>query len=165
MNESLVPYEPLSGAKPLETLMPANLVSSFDAAKARLVSAVGNVDDFVQEKLGYKTKEALYNALAGEQIDATAFAIHQHETGGSFINGHLMGIGKGRVASAMLVYAHLNGLTPIFITERPNLYPAIMRDLADIGYGHLRPLITNDGLTGAQAVSYTHLTLPTTPYV
>ncbi|WP_340151905.1 strawberry notch C-terminal domain-containing protein [uncultured Sneathiella sp.] len=152
MNESLVPYEPLSGAKPLETLMPANLVSSFDAAKARLVSAVGNVDNFVQEKLGYKTKEALYNALAGEQIDATAFAIHQHETGGSFINGHLMGIGKGRVASAMLVYAHLNGLTPIFITERPNLYPAIMRDLADIGYGHLRPLITNDGLTGAQAL-------------
>ena len=152
MTETLVAYKPLSSAKPLDTLMPSNLVSSFEKAKTRLTKAVGNVDAFVQEKLGYATQEELFNALSAEQIDATAFAIHEQETGGSFINGHLMGIGKGRVAAAMIVYAHLNGLTPIFFTERPNLYPAIMRDLADIGYGHLRPLITNDGLTGQKAL-------------
>lgn len=152
MSDTLVQYNPLSAGKPLDTLMPANLVDSFDKAKQRLLRAVGDIDDFVQEKLGYANHEELYNALSAEQIDATAFAIHQHETGASFINGHLMGIGKGRVAAAMLVYAHLNGLTPVFITERPNLYPAIMRDLTDIGYGHLRPLITNDGLSGAKAL-------------
>ena len=152
MREALVTYKPLSNAKPLDTLMPSNLVNSFEKAKERLIKAVGNVDTFVQEKLGYDSQEKLFNALSAEQIDATAFAIHEHETGGSFINGHLMGIGKGRVAAAMIVYAHRNGLTPIFFTERPNLYPAIMRDLADIGYGHLRPLITNDGLTGQKAL-------------
>lgn len=152
MSEALVPYKALSKAKPLDTLMPSNLVNSFEKAKERLIKAVGDVDTFVQEKLGYDSPDALFNALSAEQIDATAFAIHEHEKGGSFINGHLMGIGKGRVAAAMIVYAHLNGLTPIFFTERPNLYPAIMRDLADIGYGHLRPLITNDGLTGQKAL-------------
>ena len=152
MNENLVEYKPLSKAKPLDTLMPANLVDSFDKAKVRLIASVGDVDEYVQDKLGYDSKEALYRGLAAEQIDAVAFAIHQHETGGSFINGHLMGIGKGRVAAAMIVYAHNHGLTPVFLTERPNLYPAIMRDLSDIGYGHLRPLITNDGLTGNQAL-------------
>ncbi|RCK34590.1 strawberry notch C-terminal domain-containing protein [Thalassospira xiamenensis] len=152
MSETLVPYKPLSGAKALETLIPANLANGFEKAKENLVQAVGNVDEYVQTKLGYKSKDELYKALAAEQIDAVAFAIHQDETGGSFINGHLMGIGKGRVAAAMIVYYHLTGRTPIFFTERPNLYPAIMRDLADIGYGHLRPLITNDGLTGAKAL-------------
>jgi len=149
---TLVPYVPLSGNTSQATLMPANLHTAFEKAKEAFLAKNGSIDDFVQEKLGYASRDALYRALSAEQIDTVGLAIHQHETGGSFINGKLMGMGKGRDAAAMIVYAHRHGMTPIFFTEKPNLYPAIMRDLADIGYGHLRPLVTNDGLTGSKAL-------------
>lgn len=149
---TLVPYVPLSGNNSQATLMPANLHTAFEKAKETFLAKNGSIDDFVQEKLGYASRDDLYKALSAEQIDTVGLAIHQHESGGSFINGKLMGMGKGRDAAAMIVYAHRHGMTPIFFTEKPNLYPAIMRDLADIGYGHLRPLVTNDGLTGAKAL-------------
>lgn len=150
--ESLVAYVPLSGGKQQKALMPANLSAAFLKAHETFKDKHGNIDDFVQEKLGYKTRGELYKALSAQQIDAVGFAISQHESGGSFINGNVMGMGKGRVAAAMLVYASRHKMTPVFFTERPNLYPAMMRDLADIGYGHLRPLVTNDGLTGSKAL-------------
>ena len=47
----------------------------------------------------------------------------------------------------MLRYAMKNGKTPIFVTEKPNLYADMMRDLGDIGMKDVRPLVTNAGIT------------------
>ena len=96
--ESLVAYVPLSGGKQQKALMPANLSAAFLKAHETFKDKHGNIDDFVQEKLGYKTRGELYKALSAQQIDAVGFAISQHESGGSFINGNVMGMGKGRDA-------------------------------------------------------------------
>ena len=51
---------------------------------------------------------------------------------GGVIN-HNTGIGKGRVVAAMIRYALREGRTPIFVTEKPNLYGDMYRDMNDIG--------------------------------
>lgn len=46
---------------------------------------------------------------------------------------HNTGIGKGRVAAAMIRYALRKGWTPVFVTEKPDLYGDMFRDMGDIG--------------------------------
>jgi len=162
-DESLTPYKPMSGGKSQNTLMPSNLHSAFEKAKKAFIEKHGDIDEYVQGKLGYTSRDDLYKALSAEQIDTAGMSIDQFESGGSFINGKLMGMGKGRDAAVQIVYAHRHGLIPVFHTEKPNLYPAIMRDLADIGFGHLRPLITNDGLTASKALPLPDGTVLSTP--
>ena len=50
-----------------------------------------------------------------------------------FIN-HNTGIGKGRVVAAMISYARRHGMIPLFVTEKPDLYGDMWRDLHDIGW-------------------------------
>jgi predicted RNA methylase len=49
------------------------------------------------------------------------------------IVSHNTGIGKGRVAAAIIRYAIENDRVPIFFTEKPNLYKDIYRDMLNIG--------------------------------
>lgn len=49
------------------------------------------------------------------------------------IVNHNTGIGKGRVNAGVIRWAIKNGMTPIFVTEKPNLYGDMYRDLKDIG--------------------------------
>lgn len=158
---SQMTYEPLSRGPRLECLVPANLAPATQRAQERLASWVQaegfeSVDELVRSRLGgerrYPTMESLWQAFAAEQIDSVAADIHQVETGGSLVIGHQTGIGKGRINAARIVYAHEKGLIPVFVTERPDLYEAIMRDLADIGAGELKPLATDAGLTGSKAI-------------
>lgn len=63
---------------------------------------------------------------------------------------HNTGIGKGRVVAATIRYAIRKGWTPVFVTEKPDLYGDMFRDMADIGLrkmlGHEpRALMTNTG--------------------
>lgn len=58
---------------------------------------------------------------------------------------HNTGIGKGRVVAGIIRYAIKQKLTPIFVTEKPTLYGDMIRDLADIGSAHVKPLVTNAG--------------------
>lgn len=62
-----------------------------------------------------------------------------------FVN-HNTGVGKGRIVAGMIRYALRQGLTPIFVTQAPNLYGDMARDLNDIGMGDLlkRVLMTNN---------------------
>lgn len=43
----------------------------------------------------------------------------------------------------MIRYAAMQGVKPVFLTEKSNLFSDIYRDLAAIGSGHLQPLIVN----------------------
>ena len=98
---------------------------------------------FVAEKLHY-TELKLCKSLSAEQVDAVALAIYNIEyKNQGMIIGDQTGIGKGRVAAAMIRYGYYNQLKPIFLSEKPNLFTDIYRDLVDIGSQNLIPFIVN----------------------
>lgn len=131
--ESQVPYKPASeGGQSLNTKIPSGLFDATNNALERIKNQVGNIDEFVANRLGYKTDGELYNYFSGEQIDAIALAITNLDKGAALVLGDQTGIGKGRVVAAMLRYAKLNDIVPIFVTEKPNLYRDMFRDLSDI---------------------------------
>jgi hypothetical protein len=104
----------------------------------------GNTVQFVADRLNYSSTTELCSALASEQIDAVALAIYNIEAyRQGMIIGDQTGIGKGRQAAAIIRYAVEQGLQPIFLTEKPNLFSDIYRDLIAIGSGHLVPFIVN----------------------
>jgi uncharacterized protein YgiM (DUF1202 family) len=129
----------------LDTVVPDTMDFETHRAISRIKKAVGgDFIEFVRERLGYATKGDLCESLAAEQIDAVAMAIYniEYKRQGMII-GDQTGIGKGRQAAAIIRYAVKQGLKPVFITEKPNLFSDLYRDLVAIGSGHLRPFIVN----------------------
>jgi hypothetical protein len=140
------PYMPASEqGTALNTQVPDSMsFETHDAIQYIKSEVGGDMDNFVRHRLGYHTKAELYKALAAEQIDAVALAIYNIEARGQgIIDGDQTGIGKGRVAAAMIRYGVLRGFKPIFLTEKPNLFSDLYRDLYAIGSGHLKPFIVN----------------------
>lgn len=140
------PYNPSSDAcVVLDTQVPDSMSFEMHQAVKKVKDDVGgDIDNFVRHRLGYSTKIQLCKALAAEQIDAVALAIYNIEAlQQAVIVGDQTGIGKGRVAASIIRYAVEQGLTPIFLTEKANLFSDIYRDLAAIGSAHLKPLIIN----------------------
>jgi hypothetical protein len=111
-----------------------------DVVKSAL-EELGDVDQFLVDELGYSSKEELHQALAAEQIDSVALAIHQMNQGNAFIIGDQTGIGKGRQAAALIRYGVKKGGFPVFITVKKALFSDMYRDLCDIGSPKLRPFI------------------------
>ncbi len=138
-------YEPASRrTNTLKTTSPDSMEQDFNTAKRKLMEAVGDVTDFVSERLRWSRADTR-RFLAAEQIDAVAFAIYNIEARGQgFIVGDQTGIGKGRVAATIIRYSVLHGAVPFFITEKPSLFSDMYRDLTDIGSASLRPFILND---------------------
>lgn len=140
------PYEPASNACiVLDTQVPDSMAYETQEALAQIKEAVGgDVDNFVRDRLGYPTKTALCKALSAEQTDAVMMAIYNIEARGQgMIIGDQTGIGKGRVAAGIIRYACHQGLKPVFLTEKANLFSDIYRDLYAIGSGRLKPFIVN----------------------
>ncbi len=140
------PYEPASDACIiLNTQVPDSMAFETKSAIEKIKQEVGgDIDNFVRHRLKYPTKAALCKVLSAEQIDAVAMAIYNIEARGQgMIIGDQTGIGKGRVAAAMIRYAVNLGVKPMFLTEKANLFSDIYRDLSAIGSGHLRPFIVN----------------------
>ena len=139
-------YTPASEATMvLNTQVPDSMSFETQAAIARIKKEVGgSMDNFVRHRLGYATKNLLYQSLAAEQIDAVGMCIYNIEAREQgMIIGDQTGIGKGRIAAAMIRYAVKRGLKPVFITEKANLFSDIYRDLVAIGSAHLKPFIIN----------------------
>jgi len=128
-----VPYNPLSGLIGMGTVVPLQLASETLQAQNNLYEQVGDIDNYLVNKLQYSSKFALSQAFSAEQCDAIALAIYQMENNMGFILADMAGIGKGRVNAGILRYAKVNGYIPVFITEKPNLFTAMYRDLTDIG--------------------------------
>ena len=145
LNELGMPYIPASeSCNRLNVETPDAMAADTSAALLRLKARVRDVDDYVREKLGYASKAHLCDALSAEQIDAVALAIDNIERlNQGIIIGDQTGIGKGRQAAAMIRYARETGVTPVFFTEKPNLFSDLYRDLVAIGSGNLRPFILN----------------------
>lgn len=140
------PYVPTSDAcNTLDTEVPDTMAFEMHSALKRIEKKVGgDIDNFVRHRLGYATKTQLCKHLAAEQIDAVAMAIYNLEAKDQgCIIGDQTGIGKGRVAAAMIRYANKQGLLPIFLTEKANLFSDMYRDLQAIGSQNLKPFIVN----------------------
>ncbi|TVM31155.1 LPD38 domain-containing protein [Oceanidesulfovibrio marinus] len=147
-----VAYVPGSKATSMGTLVPTNMADAAQDALASLKEKVGDLDVYVAKELGYEMVE-LGDYFAAEQIDAIALSIHNISQGKGFIIGDQTGIGKGRVNAAMIRYAQRQGRIPVFVTRDNNLYSDMIRDLFDIGETAQNPLVTNNNLTGKEAVS------------
>jgi len=140
-------YTPSSGVNSIGTLVPVNMQSAINTALAKLSDKYTSVDNFVASQLNYETND-LGKYFSAEQVDAIALALDNIINGKGFIIGDQTGVGKGRVNAAMIRYAILNNITPIFVTEKPNLYSDMIRDLNDIGMGSVMPFATNSGSDG-----------------
>jgi predicted RNA methylase len=141
-----MPYTPASDScVVLNTVVPDSMGYETHAALQRIKEAVGgDIDEYVRIKLNYRSKVELCKALSAEQIDAVALSIYNiEERGVGMIIGDQTGIGKGRIAAAIIRYAVESGVKPVFITEKANLFSDIYRDLAAIGSSHLIPFIVN----------------------
>jgi len=141
-----MPYTPASqSCFVLNTVVPDSMAYETHAALQRIKEAVGgDIDEYVRQRLKYKTKTALCKALSAEQIDAVAMSIYNiEERGQGMIIGDQTGIGKGRIAASMIRYGVMKGVQPVFITEKANLFSDIYRDLVAIGSAHLVPFIVN----------------------
>ncbi|MDR1544889.1 MAG: strawberry notch family protein, partial [Prevotellaceae bacterium] len=127
----------------LNTVVPDSMGEEMHNALKSLTKAVDDVSGFVCERLQF-SREQLAERLAAEQVDAIAMAIYNIEMRNQgFIVGDQTGVGKGRIAAAMVRYAIVQGYTPVFITEKPNLFTDFYRDLADIGCADYKPFIIN----------------------
>jgi predicted RNA methylase len=141
-----MPYTPASSSCfVLNTVVPDSMGFETHSALQRIKEAVGgDIDEYVRVKLNYKSKVDLCKALSAEQIDAVAMSVYNiEERGVGMIIGDQTGIGKGRIAASIIRYAVEQGVKPIFITEKSNLFSDIYRDLAAIGSAHLVPFIVN----------------------
>ena len=145
-------YTPRSGSGKIGTLVPANLATAIRKSLDSLESEYGDLDAFVGKELGM-TPTQLNNAFAAEQVDALALAIGNHKRGAAFVLGCQTGVGKGRVVAGMIRYAKINGMVPLFITEKPDLFGDMVRDLTDIGMNEppFEILVTGD-YTGKNVV-------------
>jgi len=136
------PYEPASREGAIGTLVPTNMRTAIGTALDKLQDKVGPVDRYVAQELGYSPEE-IGRYFSAEQLDALGLALSQMKSGKGFIIGDQTGIGKGRVVAGVIRWALKNGQTPIFVTEKPNLYADMYRDLTDIGVQDIRPVMTN----------------------
>jgi hypothetical protein len=160
--QNTLPYTPMSKLPSLGTMIPLALAGETLEAQYKFKEEIPNVDEYLVQKLKYSSKLALSNAFAAEQADAVAMSIYQFEKNKGLILADMAGIGKGRVNAGILRYAFVNGYLPIFITEKPNLFSAIYRDIKDIGGLETRldspyfgkPLILNGYKSGGFEKTY-----------
>lgn len=141
-----MPYIPASqSCFTLNVDTPDSMSFEIHNAIKKIKAAVGgSLNDYLVKKLKYPNEAALCKALAAEQIDGVATAIYNiEEKRQGIIIGDQTGIGKGRQAASIVRYAHKNGMLPIFLTEKPNLFTDLYRDLEDISTAELLPFIVN----------------------
>ncbi|MEM8604017.1 MAG: strawberry notch C-terminal domain-containing protein, partial [Cyanobacteria bacterium P01_H01_bin.121] len=149
--EASVFYQPRSQGKSPGTLIPANMGASAQTALDHLQDSLEqqyghrNIDEFVAERLG-TTKDDLWQHFYAEQIDALALGLIQRDAGKIFLNGDQTGNGKGRWAAGNIIDAQRQGYIPVFVTQKPNLYAAMLEDLSDIGHPEIQPFYTNRDL-------------------
>lgn len=148
--DGVTPYIPVSGLHSGNYVIPARLALEIDDALRQLRETVGDVDQFVAEKLNYPSVDVMRenNYFFAEQVDGIAMAIYQIENGSAMIIGHQTGTGKGRIAAGVMRYAIENGKVPVFITKSADLFTDIYRDLKGIGSAEYKPFIINTSFAG-----------------
>lgn len=143
-SEFQAPYVPRSKGFNEAVLVPANMQKAMDDALNEIEREVGPIDEYVMDKLGYESTDQLYDAFMALQVDTIAASIYNWEKRGKgIIIADQTGVGKGRQAAGMIRYAIRQGMTPVFVTVKPNLFTDMYDDLADIGETGVTPFIFN----------------------
>lgn len=135
-------YKPRSEGPNGNTRVPKNQEQSIQKALDEIEAEHGNIDDWVMKELGYKDRTSLYKAFAAEQIDALAMSIQNITNNAGMIVGDQTGVGKGRVVAGIIRWANRRGKIPVFVTDKPNLFSDMYRDLLAIDHP-IRPFIMN----------------------
>jgi hypothetical protein len=128
----LIPNPNFTECKSVGTMLPINMANETVTNLSILAQEVDLVD-FIKDKLKYNSRTKVCQSFASEQIDALCLAIKSFEKNNAFILGDMAGIGKGRVCAGVLRYAYVNGMIPVFFTQKPYLLNDIYRDLRNIG--------------------------------
>ncbi|MEM8804441.1 MAG: strawberry notch C-terminal domain-containing protein [Cyanobacteria bacterium P01_G01_bin.38] len=142
-----IAYVPRSKGTSPGTLIPANMAAAAQTALDKVERRRGDIDEFVCQRLDYDSPTAMWRVLYAEQIDSLALAFDQRDQGKIFLNGDQTGNGKGRFGAANIIDARRQGFIPIFVTRQPDLYNAMINDLADIGKPGFKPFPTNNSLS------------------
>lgn len=142
-NSYQTPYVASSKVGEATAMIPRNMQSSVAKALDELEEEYGTVDEFVANSL-QMTLTDLNLAFSPEQVDANE--------GRGFIVGDQTGLGKGRQMAAMARYAAVSKRHIIFLTEKPNLFSDLWRDIKDICPDMdprqvFKPVILNDGVS------------------
>jgi hypothetical protein len=148
------PYYPVSQNKPVDSVIPTPMATATEASLFRIQEEYGNLDKFVYDELGYDSPDVFKKAFSAEQVDAIALAIYQSKRGKGLIVGDMTGVGKGRIAAGLLRWGVKQGKTPIFLSESPNLFNDLYRDLNDIGSADLVPFFVNGKDSGKSPKVY-----------
>ncbi|MEJ6002675.1 strawberry notch C-terminal domain-containing protein [Paucibacter soli] len=131
-NRWQAPYIASSQVSEPETMSPRNLLGPVRMALAHIVDSNGlGIDEFVCSKLGW-TMEQLEQRLSSEQTDAVAIGIQSIDDGMGMVEADATGLGKGRVAATLAVYAKKIGMPVVFMTEKADLFSDFYRDVQDI---------------------------------
>lgn len=153
-DEYQVTYIPKSRGQIIdETMMPRMQRQAVNQALDNLEERIGDIDEFVARELRFPTVEELWNKPDGtsrfsaDQVDALALALDNLKNGKAMIVGDATGVGKGRVAAAIMDWARWHGHIPIFFTEKATLFTDIYRDMVDIGRD-FNPFIMGDRQKG-----------------
>ncbi|MEX0270496.1 DNA polymerase [Leptolyngbyaceae cyanobacterium UHCC 1019] len=141
-----VAYIPRSQGRSPGTLIPANMATAAQTALDKLEQTVGDVDEFVQQRMGYQSKAELWKHLYAEQIDANALAFWQRDKSKVFLNGDQTGNGKGRFCASQIIDAINQGYVPVFVTQKSTLYVSMLADLQDIGKLEVSVFATDSNL-------------------
>lgn len=140
------PYRTFSGGTNSNVLTPANMADATAKALQTMEDEVGDLDDFVRDRLGYDSVDDMHEGLMGLQVDSIAAAIYNAERDKGIIIADQTGVGKGRQAAGIMRYAKRIGKIPIFITVKDNLFTDMYNDLKDIGSDFAPFILNQDGL-------------------
>ena len=154
LNQEKVPYESISdptGEHSIGSVVPSGVADAMRDALKRLETDEGKtVAEFVRSELGYETLDEMFTrdgkdiGLSGEQVDGVGLALHRLKQGKMFIVGDMTGVGKGRQGAAIIRWALRNKKKVLFVTESPDLFADMYKDLTDIGNTDHIPFVINN---------------------
>lgn len=144
-NALQIPYASASRTAAPTLHVPKELKDSTNKALDRLVSTVGDVDQFVANEFGFPVKQ-LGEFFSPEQVDALALSVLNERRGRATLNADGAGAGKGRWNMALVKRAIQQGKKVILLTEAVTNLADLMRDAKHLGMlDMLKPVVMNDG--------------------
>ena len=141
--DEVTAYTPVSRVRSGNYVVPLSLVNEIQDAMKQLYEEVGDIDNYVMQKLNYNSIEQLEQFYFAEQVDSIAQIIFNIENDQAMIIGHQTGVGKGRIAAGIIRYARENGKLPVFFTRKADLFSDLWRDMIATGSGDYKPFIIN----------------------
>lgn len=144
-----VSYRPGNPDLIAEGCAPQRLEAAMHHALALLWEDPKTVEASLEKVLGM-SKGTLHDHLSPEQVDAILLARQSLYEGGGFVLSDETGFGKGRTLAAIARLGLSEGRAVVFVTENPNLFSDLHRDLLATGEGIVPTLLHQDATIRSQ---------------